>query len=53
MSLKYYFSGSLSIQMVEMLSKMPNFEPIDVLVSQLDRGSIKKMFEFQDQGLNT
>ena len=50
MSLKYYFSGSLSIQMVEMLSKMPNFEPIDVLVSQLDRGSIKKMFEFQDQG---
>lgn len=50
MSLKYYFSGAVSIQMLEMLSKMPDFEPIDVLISQLDRGAIKKTFEFQDQG---
>ena len=51
MALTYYFSGSLTRDMITYLSNMPGYEPIDVLVSQLDRSSIKKMFQFQDEGL--
>lgn len=51
MSLTYYFSGSLTRNMITYLSKMPNYEPIDVLVSQLDRSAIKTMCTFQDEGL--
>lgn len=47
----YYFSGSLTRKMIDMLSKMPEYEPIDVLVSQLDRGSIKNMLEYKSEGL--
>lgn len=50
MGLTYYFSGSLTRAMVEYLAKMPGYEPIDVLVSQLDRSAIKTMFQFQDEG---
>lgn len=51
MGLTYYFSGSLTRAMMDYLSKMPGYEPIDVLVSQLDRSAIKTMFKFQDEGL--
>ena len=51
MSLVYYFSGSLTRAMIDLLSKMPDYEPIDVLVTQLDRSAIKLMFQFQDEGL--
>lgn len=46
----YYFSGSLSDSMMERLRSFPNYTPIDVLVSQLDRGSITKMREYKKLG---
>lgn len=48
--MRYFFSGNLTQSMMDMLSKTPGYEPIDVLVSQLDRASINKMMEFQDEG---
>ena len=47
----YYFSGSLTEEMVEMLTNVPGYEPIDVLVSQLDRNAIKGMIKRQSDGI--
>ena len=47
----YFFSGALTDAIINYLAGMPNYTPIDVLVSQLDRSAITKMFEFQDKGL--
>lgn len=47
----YVFSGGLVESMVSYLEKAPQFEPIDVLVSQLDRSSIKKMIEYIHRGV--
>lgn len=46
----YIFSGSLTQRMVEQLISIPTFEPIDVLVSQLDRSGVSKMLEYMDMG---
>lgn len=48
---RYFFSGGTTDAIIDCLTKMPGFEPFDVLVSQLDRSSIKKMFEYQDKGI--
>lgn len=48
---KYIFSGGITNQMAEYLKQIEDFEPMDVLVSQLDRSSIKKMLEYADQGI--
>lgn len=48
---KYFFSGSLTRSMIETLSKMPDYKPIDVLVSQLDRSAIKSMLQYKSEGL--
>lgn len=37
--------------MIETLSKMPNYKPIDVLVSQLDRSAIKSMIQYRKEGM--
>ena len=47
----YYFSGGLTRTMVDLLKNVPDFEYIDVLVSQLDRNSISKMIEYQEEGV--
>lgn len=47
---KYVFSGSLTDSMHDMLLSLPNFEPLDILVSQLDRSSIKKTIEWKHEG---
>jgi hypothetical protein len=47
----YFFSGGLTKQMAEILTSMPGYEPIDVLVSQLDRNSIKEMLKYQSDGV--
>lgn len=49
--MRYVLSGNLTKQMVEYLTKMPRFEPLDVLVSQLDRSSIKEMIEHRKNGI--
>ena len=47
---KYVFSGSWTQEMHDMLIKNPVFRPLDILVSQLDRGSIKKCIEWKQDG---
>ena len=44
------FSGSLTDEMHDMLLDMPNFEPLDILISQLDRSAIKKAIEWKKDG---
>lgn len=48
---KYFFSGSLTRSMIETFMKMPGVEPIDVLVSQLDRSAIKTMLKYREEGM--
>lgn len=48
---RYVFSGSLTQAMVDALLAAPQFEKMDVLVSQLDRSGVTKMLEYMDQGL--
>lgn len=47
----YIFSGSLTRQMVENLQKIDVFEPMDVLVSQLDRSGVSGMLENIQKGV--
>lgn len=47
---KYVFSGSLTESMHDMLLKMPDFEPLDILISQLDRSAVKKAIEWKKEG---
>lgn len=47
---KYVFSGSLTDEMHDMLLKMPEFEPLDILITQLDRSAIKKAIEWKKDG---
>lgn len=47
----YVFSGSLTTEMVDHLLAAPQFEKMDVLVSQLDRSGLSKMIEYMDKGL--
>lgn len=47
---RYVFSGSLTDDMVEYLQRIPEFEPMDVLVTQVARSDVKKMLEYK---LNT
>lgn len=48
---RYIFSGSLIAAMCDYLLKAPQFEPMDVLVSQLDRSGVAKMLEWMDKGV--
>lgn len=47
---KYVFSGSMTDKMHDMLLAMPDFEPLDILISQLDRSAIKKAIEWKKDG---
>lgn len=44
------FSGSLTDSMHDLLLKMPDFEPLDILVSQLDRSGVKKAIVWKREG---
>lgn len=44
---RYVFSGTLTNEMVDYLCNIPEFEPMDVLVSQVDRSGVKKMLEYK------
>jgi len=47
---KYVFSGSLTQSMHDMLIALPEFEPLDILISQLDRSAITKAIEWKHEG---
>ena len=46
----YYFSGGITKAMKEYLQSLPMYTPMDVLVSQLDRNSIREMLKYQEEG---
>ena len=48
---RYVFSGSLTNAMVEGLLNAPQFEPMDVLVSQLDRSGVETMLKNMEKGI--
>lgn len=48
---RYVFSGSLTENMVTALLNAPQFEPMDVLVSQLDRSGVDGMISYMERGL--
>ena len=47
---KYVFSGSLTDAMHDMLLALPDFEPLDILITQLDRSAIKKTLGWKHEG---
>ena len=47
---RYVFSGSLTNTMHDLILEMPNFEPFDILVSQVDRSSLKKFIQWKREG---
>lgn len=47
----YYFSGSLTREMHDRMMALDDWEPIDVLVSQLDRNGVKTALDFKKDGL--
>lgn len=47
---RYVFSGSLTNEMHDMLSASPDFEPLDILITQLDRSAITKAIQWKKEG---
>lgn len=47
---KYVFSGSLTNEMHDLLLGMPEFEPLDILITQLDRSAISKALQWKHEG---
>lgn len=48
---QYVYSGTLVQKMCDYLLAAPQFEPIDALVSQLDRAGVKTMLSHMEQGV--
>lgn len=47
---RYTFSGSLTNEMHDMLLNMPDFEPLNILITQLDRSAITKAIQWKHEG---
>ena len=47
---RYVFSGSLTNEMHDLLVKMDDFEPLNILVSQVDKSGVKKAIEWKKDG---
>lgn len=47
---RYVLSGALTNSMHDLLVAMPDFEPLDILVSQIDRSAIQKVIEWKKEG---
>ena len=47
---RYVFSGSLTDEMKELLENMPDFEPLDILNTQIDRGTCDKLMSWKADG---
>lgn len=48
---KYIFSGSMTESMWNYLQAMPDFKPLNLLVTQVDRSGVKKAIEYKNRGL--
>ena len=49
-SFRYVFSGNLTMRMHDMLLDMSNFEPFDILVSQIDRNGVNQAMKWKEEG---
>lgn len=47
---RYLFSGALTQEMHDLLLAMPDFEPLDILISQIDRSAIEKNIKWKQEG---
>lgn len=47
---RYVFSGTLTDRMHNMLLDTKDFQPLDILVSQIDRSGIRKSIEWKHEG---
>ena len=47
---KYVFSGSIRPFVHDKLMSLPDFEPLDALVTQLDRGEISTLIKYKEDG---
>lgn len=47
---RYIFSGSMTQTMWDYLLAMPDFEPLNILVTQVDRSGVKKAIEYKQKG---
>ena len=47
----YVFSGTLTSLMCDYLENIPTFEPMDVLVSQLDKAGVNSMLRLIERGI--
>ena len=47
---KYVFSGSLTNRMHDILKAMPGFEPLNILVTQVDRSGVKQAIKYKQEG---
>lgn len=47
---KYVFSGSIRPFVHDKLMSLPDFEPLDALVTQLDRGEINTLIKYKEDG---
>lgn len=47
---KYVFSGQMQDIMMDMIQDIPGFPPLNLLISQVDRGGVKKYVEWKKQG---
>ena len=48
---RYFYSGSLTDKMYEYLTNMPDFEPLNILVSQIDRSAIEKAIKWRKENI--
>lgn len=48
---RYFYSGSLTDKMYEYLTNMPDFEPLNILVSQIDRSAIEKSIKWRKENI--
>ena len=47
---RYVYSGSLTREMHDILKNMPGFEPLNILVTQVDRSGVKQAIEYKKEG---
>lgn len=47
---RYIFSGSLTDSMHDRLLELKDFEPLDILVSQVDKSGVKKALKWKKEG---
>lgn len=47
---RYVFSGSLVKTMKDMLLDMKDFEPLDILISQIERANVNQMIKWKKEG---